>query len=153
MLRQMGAAIEETAEGLTVSGGKLHGVELDLNATPDALPALAVTACFAAGETRLVNVAQARLKETDRIAVMARELRQLGADVTEREDGLIIRESRLRGALLDGHGDHRVVMSLAVAGAFAEGETTITTAEAVSVTFPNYVELMHSLGADLGTRD
>ena len=146
MLRQMGATIEETAAGLIVSGGSLQGAELDLNATPDALPALAVTACFAAGETRLVNVAQARLKETDRIAVMARELRKLGADVEEREDGLVIRQSRLRGTLVEGHGDHRVVMSLAVAGAFAEGETTITTAEAVSVTFPNYVELMQALG-------
>ena len=146
MLRQMGAAIEETAAGLTVSGGSLRGAELDLNATPDALPALAVTACFAEGETRLVNVAQARLKETDRIAVMAQELRKLGADVQEREDGLTIRGSRLRGAPVEGHGDHRVVMALAVAGMCGEGETTITTAEAVSVTFPNYVELMQSLG-------
>jgi 3-phosphoshikimate 1-carboxyvinyltransferase len=149
MLRQMGATIEETAEGLVVSGGNLHGAELDLNATPDALPALAVTACFAEGETRLVNVPQARLKETDRIAVMARELGKLGADVTELEDGLIIRQSSLRGTYVEGHGDHRVVMALAVAGTFAEGETTITTAEAVGVTFPNYVALMQSLGAEM----
>lgn len=149
MLRQMGATIEQTPQGLTVSGGSLHGAELDLNATPDALPALAVAACFAEGETRLVNVAQARLKETDRIAVMARELAKLGADVEELEDGLIVRGSKLRGASVDGHGDHRVVMSLAVAGVFAEGETTISTAEAVSVTFPDYVALMQSLGAQM----
>lgn len=149
MLREMGATITETPAGLTVSGGDLHGAELDLNATPDALPALAVTACFATGETRLVNVAQARLKETDRIAVMAGELRKLGADVQEREGGLVIRGSRLQGAAVDGHGDHRVVMSLAVAGSFAAGETTISTAEAVSITFPNFVALMESLGAEM----
>jgi 3-phosphoshikimate 1-carboxyvinyltransferase len=147
MLRQMGARIETTPAGLTVSGGDLYGAELDLNATPDALPALAVTACFAAGETRLVNVAQARLKETDRIAVMARELRTMGANVQECEDGLAIQGAPLCGAVVDGHGDHRVVMALAVAGTFAEGETTITTAEAVGITFPNFVELMVSLGA------
>ena len=149
MLRAMGARIEDTPEGLTVSGGDLQGRELDLNNTPDALPALAVTACFAAGETRLVNVAQARLKETDRIAVTAEELRKLGADVQEREDGLVIQGSPLRGAAVNGHGDHRVVMALAVAGTFAEGETTIATAEAMRVTFPDFVDLMQSLGAKL----
>jgi len=152
MLRQMGARIEETPEGLVVSGGDLRGTKLDLNATPDALPALAVTACFAEGETRLVNVPQARLKETDRLAVMAQELTKLGADVEELADGLVIRQSKLRGALVEGHGDHRVVMALAVAGTFAEGETTITTAEAVGVTFPNYVELMQSLGVVITLR-
>ncbi len=73
-------------------------------------------------------------------------MQRVGADVQEREDGLTIRGSRLRGAPVEGHGDHRVVMALAVAGMCGEGETTITTAEAVSVTFPNYVELMQSLG-------
>lgn len=149
MLREMGATIEETPAGLVVSGGNLGGTELDLNATPDALPALAVTACFAEGETRLVNVPQARLKETDRLAVMAQELTKLGADVTELEDGLVIRQSKLRGALVEGHGDHRVVMALAVAGLFAEGQTEITTADAIGVTFPNYIELMQALGAEM----
>ncbi len=149
MLRQMGAQIEERPEGLVVSGGALRGTTLDLNATPDALPALAVTACFAAGETQLVNVPQARLKETDRIAVMAQELSRLGAEVQELPDGLIIRGSRLQGTQVEGHGDHRVVMALAVAGLYAEGETVITTAEAISVTFPNFVELMRSIGANM----
>lgn len=149
MLRQMGAQIEERPEGLVVSGGALCGTKLDLNATPDALPALAVTACFAAGETQLVNVPQARLKETDRIAVMAQELSRLGADVQELPDGLIIRGSRLQGTQVEGHGDHRVVMALAVAGLYAEGETVITTAESIRVTFPNFVALMQSLGADM----
>ncbi|MGE5532294.1 MAG: 3-phosphoshikimate 1-carboxyvinyltransferase [Bacteroidota bacterium] len=149
MLRKMGAEIAEVDGAISVRGGKLHGAELDLNATPDALPALAVTACFAEGETRLVNVAQARLKETDRIAVMAKELRKMGAAVEEREDGLVIQGSPLHGTSVHGHGDHRVVMSLAVAGTFAEGTTVIDTAEAMAVTFPNFAGLMSSLGGNI----
>ena len=95
-------------KGLSISGGNLNGVELDLADTPDALPALAVTACFAEGETRLVNVAQARLKETDRISVMAKELTKMGADISELPDGLVIRGSKLNGAQVDGNLDHRV---------------------------------------------
>ena len=146
MLRKMGAEIVEEGGAIVVRGGSLRGAELDLNATPDALPMLAVTACFAEGETRLVNVAQARLKETDRLAVMAEELRKMGADATEREDGLVIQGSRLHGAHVNGHGDHRVVMALAVAGCFAEGMTEIDTAEAMAVTFPDFAELMCGLG-------
>ncbi len=149
MLREMGATVEQVEDGLRVIGGPLKGVELDLNATPDALPALAVTACFAEGETRLVNVPQARLKETDRISVMREELSRMGADIEELPDGLVIRGSRLHSASVHGHSDHRVIMALAVAGLALKGETTIHTAEALSVTFPNFVELMQSAGAQM----
>lgn len=149
MLRAMGADISETPEGLRVRGCGLHGAELDLNATPDALPALAVTAALADGETRLTNVPQARLKETDRLAVMARELQRLGGSVTELEDGLVIRGGNLSGGHVDGHADHRVVMALAVAGLYTDSPLTISTAEAIGVTFPSFVELMASLGAEM----
>ncbi len=147
MLRAMGAEEKISGEGVTIKGGDLKGAELDLNNTPDALPALAVAGCFASGETGLRNVAQARVKETDRIAIMARELRKMGADIKELEDGLVIKGKPLRGASVSGHNDHRIVMALAVAGLAAEGKTTIDTAEAVSVTFPNFVELMKGCGA------
>lgn len=153
MLQSMGVRIEASADAIRVQGGDLVGAELDLNATPDALPALAVTACMARGETRLLNVPQARLKETDRLSVMNQVLTAMGAQVQELEDGLIIQGGRLRGARVPGHGDHRVVMALAIAGLAAEGETVVDTAEAVSVTFPNFVELMTSAGADLHLRD
>ena len=149
MLRAMGADVTVRAGEVVVRGGELTGRELDLNATPDALPALAVAGCFARGETRLVNVPQARLKETDRIAVMCRELSRLGADVEECDDALVIRESALRGASVHGHADHRVVMALALAGLCAQGDTRIDTAESVSVTFPDFVDLMRGLGADM----
>jgi len=148
-LRQMGAQIDIDANGIRVRPGQLTGCELDLNATPDALPMMAVLGCFAEGKTSLVNVPQARLKETDRIAVMCKELSKIGAKVTELEDGLSIEQSDLRAAEVDGHHDHRVVMALAIAGSAISGETRISTAEAVEVTFPTFVECMTGLGADL----
>ena len=149
MLREMGAKIEQLPEGLLVTGGSLRGGEFDLANTPDALPAMAVTACFAQGVTRLVNVGQARHKETDRIKVMRKELTKMGAKIEELPDGLEIIGSSLHGAKVNGHKDHRVVMALAVAGLAADGRTEIDTAEAVSVTFPNFAELMQSAGAKI----
>ena len=147
MLEQMGCEVATGPDWVRIRGGELVGTELDLNATPDALPALAATACFAKGETRLVNVPQARLKETDRLAVMREALSAMGGDVEELPDGLIVRHSQLRGAPVHGHGDHRVVMALAVAGLAADGETEIDTAESVQVTFPTFVQLMENIGA------
>ncbi len=149
MLRAMGAEIEVLPEGIRITGGKLVGGEFDLAGTPDALPAMAVTACFAEGETRLVNVAQARLKETDRITVMCRELLEMGARIEELPDGLVIHGSEMHSATVHGHGDHRVVMALAVAGLACDGTTEINTAEAVSITFPSFVELMQGVGAQI----
>ena len=149
ILKGMGANIDISDRKVNITPGPLKGLEIDMNAIPDALPALAVTACFAEGETKLVNVAQARLKETDRIAVMAQELRKLGADTEELEDGLIIRPARLKATSLQGHSDHRVVMALSLAGMAIDGETSIDTAEAMAITFPDFVSLMNSLGANM----
>ena len=149
ILKNMGASIDIGDREITVKGGALRGGTFDLNAMPDALPALSVAGCFAEGETRLVNVPQARLKETDRIAVMRVELEKMGADIRELPDGLVIRKSDLRGNRVSGRHDHRVVMALAVAGLAARGDTIIDTAEAVSVTFPDFRGLMRSIGADI----
>lgn len=148
MLETMGCTARDTETGIELTGAPLSGVELDLNATPDALPALAVAACFAEGETRLANVPQAREKETDRIFVMREQLNALGADVEEIDDGLIIHGSRdltLSGGTADGYGDHRVVMSLAIAALKASGPIEITTAESVAVTFPRFFELLEGV--------
>jgi 3-phosphoshikimate 1-carboxyvinyltransferase len=148
MLRQMGCRAEVEADGLWIEGpDELEGGTFDLNATPDALPAMAVAGCCASGETRLLNVPQARVKETDRLAVMSRELGKMGGEAEELPDGLVVRQSPLRGARVDGHGDHRVAMALAVAGLAAEGTTTVGTAESAAVTFPDFVDLMRSAGA------
>jgi 3-phosphoshikimate 1-carboxyvinyltransferase len=146
-LKAMGADISIAPDSITVKSAPLKGVELDMNQTPDALPAMAVTAAFARGTTRLVNVPQARSKETDRIKCMAEELKKMAVDVEELPDGLIIRGSKPKAAGLDGRSDHRIVMALTLAGLAIDGQTTIDTAEAMSVTFPEYVQLMKSIGA------
>ena len=148
-LKDMGADIRVEENEIRIKGRKLQGKELDINATPDALPILSVMGCLAEGETKLVNVAQARVKETDRIKVMADELKKMGALIDELPDGLIIKKSSLKGTRLRGHHDHRVVMALSIAAMTAEEETLIDTAEAVSVTYPNYVQTMRKLGAKI----
>ncbi len=148
-LRAMGADIAVEPDGITVKASPLKGVEIDMDATPDALPAMAVTACYAEGTTKLVNVPQARTKETDRIACMAQELAKMGAKVEELPDGLIVHQSELKAARLDGRGDHRIVMALSVAALGLAEPCVIDTAEAIRVTFPDFVTLMQSLGADM----
>jgi 3-phosphoshikimate 1-carboxyvinyltransferase len=147
ILVRMGCVAAWSREGgewhLTVSrAGRLKGGVFDLNDTPDLLPAAAVLGAYAEGETALINAAHARIKETDRIAVMAGELKKLGVDVRERPDGLVIRGGALRGGKVDGHGDHRVVMALAAAALGASGPVEIAGAESAAVTYPAFPELM-----------
>ncbi len=151
-LKQMGADIRVVEEGILVRGKTLLGQELDLNKTPDALPAISIVGCFAEGTTIIKNVAHARIKETDRINVMKEELSKMGADIQETEDGLVIKKSKLKGAKVNGHDDHRVVMALSLAGLIADGTTEIETAEAINVTFPDYVEIMKNIGANMEVR-
>lgn len=148
-LKAMGADINTESNSVTVKGGPLGGTDIDMNKTPDALPAMAVTAAFSEGTTRLLNVPQARSKETDRIQCMAEELKKMDVDVEELQDGLIIHGGKPRPAKLHGWGDHRIVMALSLAGMCLDDQCSIDTAEAISVTFPSYVELMRSIGADI----
>jgi 3-phosphoshikimate 1-carboxyvinyltransferase len=148
-LNDMGAEIKIVGNDITISKSRLHGCELDLNDTPDALPAMAVLGCYAEGTTILKNVAHARIKETDRIRVMTEELSKMNANIKETDDGMIIQHSKLEGVKLQGHYDHRIVMALSLAGMIADGRTEIDTAEAIKVTFPNYIEIMKNLGAKI----
>ena len=148
LLQVMGADILVESSRLIIHGGKpLQGVAIDANDIPDLLPILAVIGAVAEGKTTIYNVPQARIKETDRIHSMSEGLRRLGVKVEEQEDGMIVYQSQLRGALLKGYGDHRTVMALSIAGMCAEGITRITDAEAIYKTFPKFIEMMQSLGA------
>ncbi len=147
--KELGGLVTNEEGGIRVASSGIEGSEMDLNEIPDALPILSILGCHAEGKTSLINVQQARIKETDRITVMCNELKKMGADIEERPDGLVIKQSKLTGAVVEGHGDHRVVMALSIAGMMAEGETVITTAESVGVTFPGFLEKMKTLGADI----
>ena len=147
---EMGADVDWDRETgvITVRRSDLSGVEVDVGDTPDLLPTIAALGAVAEGDTRIVNCEHVRYKETDRVAAMAEELEKLGTETTEERDVLTIHgsESDLRGATVDGRADHRIVMSLAVAGLVAEGTTTIRGGEHVDVSFPGFFDAMADLG-------
>lgn len=152
-LQAMGGRVEvanrrlvagEPVADITACSSELCGVELAGALIPrllDEVPVLAVAAALARGHTSIRDAAELRVKESDRIRALAVELARLGAAVMEREDGLEIDGvPRLRGAVCDSHGDHRLAMALAVAGLVAEGETVIHDAGAVDISYPGFWE-------------
>lgn len=151
----MGVKITQDDHFTIVKGPrKLKAFDLDLNATPDALPVLAVAAACADGVSRLRNVPQARIKETDRIACMSAELRKMGVAVEELEDGMVITGGKLKGCRdLQSYKDHRIAMALAIAGLAADGESIVKDADCVAVTYPAFMENFKSVGADFSDVD
>jgi len=116
----------------------------------DEFPIFAVAATQAAGTTIVRDAAELRVKESDRIAAVCQELRKMGAAVEEQPDGMIIHgPTPLVGAEVDSHHDHRLAMALAVAGLVARGPTRIHDAGVIADSFPNFVETMRALGAEI----
>ena len=155
VLRAMGATIElvdaridtgEPVADLKVTGGQLKGVEVgsELSArTIDEYPILAVAGALAEGVTIFTGVKELRYKESDRIMAMTDGLRRLGVTVEEREDGMTIQgRRRLHGASVRSFGDHRVAMSLAVAGLSSAGGVDIDDADCVDISFPGFFKLL-----------
>lgn len=137
VLQQMGCRVEECDAGITVHGGPLRGMDVDMNAISDTVMTLGAVACFAEGPTRIRNVGHIRHKETDRIAALATELRRLGAEVTEFGDGLEIHPRPLRGAAVETYNDHRMAMSLALVGLRVPG-VVIKNPGCVAKTYPGF---------------
>jgi 3-phosphoshikimate 1-carboxyvinyltransferase len=155
ILKKMGAAITWDKEKGIVSvlndRRTLRGIVCDVKETPDLVPTLAVLGAFSDGEMKIVNAAHVRLKETDRLKAMATELKKAGADIEETEDGLIISgdksKGKMKGADFHGWDDHRIVMSLFVAGMLL-GNTTVDTTESVKISYPEFFEDMKKVGAE-----
>lgn len=137
VLRQMGCRVSEEARGITVSGRAERGVEVDMNAISDTVQTLAVVALFAEGPTTIRGVGHNRFKETDRIGDLARELRKLGARIDELEDGLRVMPAPLRPATLETYHDHRMAMSLALAGLIVP-DVRILDPACTAKTYPHY---------------
>ena len=151
-LRKMGALIEfdESTKSLHVrAGGKLKGMIIDMNRFIDAITILSVIACFAEGETHLINASIARQKECDRLHCITTELTKMGAAIIELEDSVIINGGQLHGATVESYGDHRMAMSLAIAGLAAKGSSTLLNVDCVTKTFPNFLESFQALGAEI----
>jgi 3-phosphoshikimate 1-carboxyvinyltransferase len=146
VLAAMGCRVESSPTGLMVRGPeRLRGIDVDLNAMPDTALTLAVLALYADGVTTIRNVANLRVKETDRLAALATELRKFGAEVVEGPDRLeIAPPEEPRAAEVATYDDHRMAMSFALAGLRTEG-VTISGAECVSKTFPDYFECLRKL--------
>jgi len=150
VLQKMGANIEidEKKKALNIKKGKrLSGISVDINDFVDALPILAVTACFAEGNTLIYNGAIAKQKECNRIDAISKELQKMGANIHETADGLLIKNGPLKGAIVHSHHDHRIAMSLSVAALGAIGETVVSDIDCVNKTFPSFVSDFQKLGA------
>lgn len=116
----------------------------------DEIPALAVAMTQARGESVVRDAQELRVKESNRIEALVTELRKLGAEIEATEDGLRVRgPSRLKGGRVNSHGDHRLAMSLVVAGLLAHGETTIEGVEVIDESFPGFLDMWRSLGVEL----
>jgi 3-phosphoshikimate 1-carboxyvinyltransferase len=127
---------------------ELKGVDVDINHCIDFLPILAVTAAFAKTPSRIRGAAIARRKESDRVSAIAGELKKMGANLEEHEDGLTIYPAPLHGASVYSHKDHRIAMSLAVAG-LALGNTEITDTACIDKSFPHFADIMAKLGGKI----
>ncbi len=146
----MGIKVTQRSDSVAVEsdGGYLKGGAFDLGDTPDLLPVVAALALKSESAVELVGTAHARFKETDRIAVLSKELSKLGANIEERRDGMKILPSRsLKRALLDAHGDHRMFMAFTLASMLVPGGTPVNGAESLDVSYPGFLEDVAGLGA------
>ena len=129
----------------------LDGGRFDLSNTPDLLPALAILALKTSKPIEIYNVKHARFKETDRIAILARELAKIGIKVQEKEDGLILGAPDItKGADLDSSDDHRLFMAFCIAGMFV-GNCTVSDPQSVDVSYPTFIQDMNAIGAKIHT--
>lgn len=149
VLERMGCTIEQTADSTTVIGRELVGVDADLHDMSDCVPTLAAVACFAEGPTTIRNVANVRVKESDRIAVMATELRRFGVKVDEFADGLTVHPSPMTGATVLTYDDHRIAMSLALVGLKVPG-VMVSEPECVKKTYPEFWKDLERLTVERG---
>jgi 3-phosphoshikimate 1-carboxyvinyltransferase len=166
VLEAMGAVVvrergrEEAGEPVAdvrMRGGRLRGTTINGDLIPrllDEIPALAVAAALADGETRISGAAELRVKEVDRLAALAGELVKLGVRLTEEPDGLrIAGGGQLKGAVVSSRGDHRMAMALTIAGLFAKGETRIQEVACVETSFPGFARLLADLAPGCGLRE
>lgn len=145
-LRHFGAEITESETGITAKPSRLTGCEIDIGETPDLLPALAVVAAFAEGETRFVNAARLRLKESDRLTSTASMIHSLGGRSEELPEGLIVRGQKPTGGRVDSFHDHRIAMAAAIAAIGCERPVVIEDAGAAAKSYPAFYQDYAKLG-------
>lgn len=148
VLRRFGAVVTEENDAVTVSPGELRGIDIDASDIPDLLPVLSVVAAFAEGETRFFNAQRLKLKESDRLASTAELLSALGGKATWDGEVFTVYGGGLIGGEVKGWGDHRIVMSAAIAAIGCSETVKITGAEAVNKSYPAFFEDYNMLGGE-----
>ena len=153
ILKRMGVnmSVDLDKGSIRVQGtDHLFGGDFNLSDTPDLLPVVALLACKCEDEVIIRGVKHARLKETDRVSVLAEELPKLGVSIIEKEDGLkIIGTKKLKQCTLNTHGDHRMALAFTIAGMISQTGCLIEDFESVDVSYPSFKEDIHSLGGKL----
>ena len=149
--RQMGGKVKwDKKEGIiTVEKSELEGVEIDASNIPDLVPAVSVMALIAKGETRIYNAEHLKLKEIDRIEGIYQNLNAVGVEVKKMDDGLVIKGGKIKGGVVNSFGDHRMALAFSLLGLVAEREVVVKNAEVVSVSFPNYFEIIKKIGGNI----
>ncbi|GAA3017087.1 3-phosphoshikimate 1-carboxyvinyltransferase [Streptosporangium longisporum] len=147
VLTRMGCSASFDDGAITLKGGRLRGVEVDMDNMPDVVPTLAVVAAFAEGDTHISNIASLRVKECDRIAAVTTELRKMGISVQEYPDAMTITGGTPAGAVIDTYDDHRIAMCFAVAGLRTEG-VVIRDPGCVAKSFPTFWQTLDTLYPD-----
>jgi|TARA_B100001971_G_C18260260_1_gene586116 3-phosphoshikimate 1-carboxyvinyltransferase len=145
LLKNMGAWVSISDNSVTVQRSKLKAITADLSDCIDLLPTLAILAAVANGESRLTGIKRARLKESNRVAALREGLTRMGIKVIEETDSLTIIGSEPNGSIIDSQDDHRIAMAFSILGAVT-GETTIDGAECVRKTYPEFWDVLKSLG-------
>ena len=148
-LERMGAHVKVSDNSVSVKKGSLMAIEADLTDCIDLLPTVAVVAGMAKGTSVLRGIARARLKESDRVLSVKDELQRAGVEVVEEKNQMTITGTRPRGAIFNSHGDHRIAMAFSVLGT-ACGESVIDGAECVAKTYPEYWDVLASIGGKVG---
>lgn len=147
VLKGMGCEIQAGDKYIKAYSKGTRGALIDGSQIPDIIPVLSVVASLSSGTTKIVNAGRLRAKECDRLNAMHEELSKLGADITELDEGLVIKgRETLKGGIVDGHGDHRVVMALAIASTCCEGPVTIKSSDAVTKSYPGFWSDFKTLG-------
>ena len=149
ILRQMGADVHTEGESVAVRRNKLIPLTVDASPIPDLIPTICALAAAAEGDTRIVNAARLRLKESDRLKSTANMLTSLGVGVTELADGLIVHGTgRIAGGTVQSFNDNRIAMAAAVAACAAEGDVSIEGSECVSKSYPAFFDVLDTLDTE-----
>jgi len=153
ILKRMGANIEVNPNEIIVIGNlvknPLNGIKIDCSDIPDLFPILSVVGAFAMGKTTLYNASNLRLKECDRISVMARELSKMGIKISEKEDELTIYHSDLKGSTINHESDHRIAMACIIAALYSNSISMINNAQIIKDSYPNFIDDLAMLGASI----